>query len=144
MSYKYDNEYNNMEENLYENDSGFGTNHENKILKEINKNNKHYHTIRRRQSNGKYKKFSFYTTCPQGSNIRNAFTGKFYTHKVGSKDEDLYFKVIISTGDTSQYSPTLFYDSPIEYEKHMNCILNSEIKKVWEKKNIEARIENYK
>lgn len=61
-------------------------------------------------------------------NIRNAATGEYMDHMVGSNDENLYFKIIM----TSTNKPiTLFYNSPAEYEEHQQQDLSDEIKTVW-------------
>jgi len=40
-----------------------------------------------------------YSSGDIGSNIRDALTGQHYSYKVGSKDEDSFFKVCIITGE---------------------------------------------
>ncbi len=47
--------------------------------------------------------------------IRSAVTGERFEHKVGSADEHLYFKMIMTSGPKVL---TLFYKSPAEYELH--------------------------
>lgn len=55
-----------------------------------------------------------------GTVLRNAVTGAiYYGHKVGSKNESLYFKVKICTGEFGKEPLTLFYDSVEQYERHM-------------------------
>ena len=66
-----------------------------------------------------------------GSLIRNAETGEYYKYKVGTMDEDLFFKTMISTGPGNL---TLFYDSPTQYERHQYVTLDDVIKTRWENK----------
>jgi hypothetical protein len=80
-----------------------------------------------------------YTSGDSGVRIRNAETGQYYKYKVGSKDEDLFFKIALATGElkTTNGSNVLFYDSPEQYEKHLMTEVDQEIKDRWvEKKKI--------
>ena len=78
--------------------------------------------------NGKLKKtgIELYTTGCCGSNIRDAETGEYYQHIVGTADEDLYFKVILATGECNSKngSSTLFYLSPKHYSDHFGVNSN--------------------
>lgn len=58
----------------------------------------------------KDKKIGVYTSGDVGSRIRNAETGEYYNYTVGSKYEDLFFSVRLSTGECNgKYKlPTLF------------------------------------
>ena len=62
-------------------------------------------------------------------------------HLVGSKYEDLYFKVRSSDLGIGQEGATFFYHSPGEYERHNSAMLSPEIKEKWEKKSQKARRE---
>ena len=73
--------------------------------------------------------------------IRNAITGQRSNCKVGSRDEDSFFSVIISTGE-HQSPITLFYNTTEEYERHHRCILNQETKERWYQKNFNYRREH--
>ena len=81
-----------------------------------------------------------YSAGDSGSNIRNAETGDYYKYKVGSKDEDLFFKAALASGKlkTKNNSNILFYDSPEQCEKHLMIELENYIKEQWvdKKKNI--------
>jgi hypothetical protein len=72
--------------------------------------------------NGKSRKtgIDLYTTGCCGSQIRDAESGEYYQHIVGTADEDLYFKVILATGECKSRngSSTLFYLSPKHYITH--------------------------
>lgn len=84
-----------------------------------------------------YKKLtniSFYTTSlTPGFRIRNAVSGSKEPFIVGSKNEDLYFKVSLNTGELSRntYSNTMFFNSPEEYETHFYTKLSDDIKSNW-------------
>jgi hypothetical protein len=87
----------------------------------------------------KQTKIDVYTTGVFGSNIRDAETGEFYKEMVGSFDEDLYFKVAMSTGElkSKNGSNTLFYTSPEQCMRHLRGMeISKEIIYTWElKKN---------
>ena len=61
-----------------------------------------------------------YTTSGVGSYIRDAETGEFYPHLMGSKDEHLYYSIILATGELNSKngSNVLFYQSPYHYKAH--------------------------
>ena len=89
---------------------------------------------------GKMKKarVDCYTSGDAGTCIRNAETGNYYKYKVGSMEEDLFFKISLSTGElkTRNSSNLLFYDSPEHYENHLMTSVVQTIKDSWtEKKN---------
>ena len=82
------------------------------------------------------KRIDFYTTGGVGSNIRDAETGEYYTNFVGSKEEDLYFKVALVTGEckSKNKSNTLFFISPSSYASHMYSEVSNENIAKWEQK----------
>lgn len=82
-------------------------------------------------------KIGIYTSKSYGCHIRDAETGEYYPHLVGSADEDLYFKVILSTGECTSKngSSTLFYLSPQHYMKQFNCRLNESLLVKWQLKH---------
>lgn len=79
---------------------------------------------------------SIYTSSGTDSNIRDAETGAYYSHLVGSADEDLYFKVVLATGEckSKNGSSTLFYLTPRHYMSHLNCEVDDEIVQIWQEK----------
>ena len=99
--------------------------------------NKIYRSLPR-ASDGKIvkTKIDVYTTGSIGSIIRNAETGAYYNYYVGSKNEDLFFKVSLSTGECNSKndSNTLFYLSPQHYMSHMNTDLSMSVINSWEEK----------
>lgn len=94
---------------------------------------------------GKYRKtvtIENYGSGQQGSRIRNAVTGEIYSklELVGSKFEDLFFKVIESTGHFNRRDPLiLFYDTPDQYENHHFTTVNPLTKEKWYEKCLTTR-----
>lgn len=89
--------------------------------------------------NGKlYKKYvteyNVYGSRNQGTLIRNAVTGEKMYYHVGSKGEDLYFKVITTNIPGAKGPVTLFYYSPSEYEFHQYTNVSDTIKDNWRHK----------
>ncbi len=91
------------------------------------------------------KKIEVYTSSCTGSRIRDAETGAYLTSLVGSKDEDLYFKVNLATGEctSANGSTTLFYSSPQHYANHLMCDVDPQIALRWEDKQ-KARLSEMK
>ena len=70
-----------------------------------------------------------------GSYIKNAATGEYTNHRVGSEAENLYFCVANCTGLDKLYGPVhLYYDSPSQYENHQFTIVDQETKDAWFKR----------
>lgn len=81
------------------------------------------------------KRIKIYTTTSnRGSKIRDAETGEYYSNRVGSRDEHLFFKVILATGEctSANGSSTLFFSSPQHYMNHLHCDVNQDIISSWE------------
>lgn len=87
------------------------------------------------------KKIEIYTSSGSGNHIRDAETGEYLNYIVGSSDEDLFFKVMLATGECSSAnrSYTLFYASPQHYSNHLLCDVNPQVTAAWEKKR-DARL----
>lgn len=97
------------------------------------------HTIIR--GKGKDKRFiTFFETNYGNKFCINAKSNHPYNAKYGSKDEDGLFSVILSTGETGQTPPVLFYDSPEEYERHFDVLVSKETKQRWHKKQLAYRL----
>jgi hypothetical protein len=84
---------------------------------------------------------AYSTSSTPGTKIRDAITGaRDERFKVGSSDEDLYFKVRMAIGhvgsekDENKAETTLFYDNPEQYERHMHAIVSPEHKEYWGEK----------
>lgn len=126
-------------------------------LQTIKKTDNGYNKICRKV-NDKKEIIPIYTSGGTGKPIRNALTGgyfynqvenKYYNpelswdnrynksiHTVGSVYEDLYFKVVLATGECNNSSSTLFYLSPNHYLYHIsnNTILSEDTILKWKEK----------
>jgi hypothetical protein len=86
------------------------------------------------------KTIEFYdSTSVMGTTIRYATTGIYTSgHKVGSRDEDLYFKVVDTTHPPNSkgiHVPCyLYYESPEQWEKHFGGSCSEETKNTWREK----------
>ena len=111
-----------------------------KIMKETQSIDRGYNVIYRVVPNKKGKlvrtPINIYTSSDVNSNIRDAETGAYYSHRVGSADEDLYFKVILPTGEckSKNGSSTLFYLSPRHYISHLYGHVSDDTFQIWEEK----------
>jgi hypothetical protein len=85
-------------------------------------------------------KVEAYSSGDTGCRIRDAITGdRYQTYKVGSKYEDLFFKIrLASQNFAGRDPPTLFYSSPEQYEKHTKESVGSKIKEKWFVKKLAA------
>jgi len=113
-------EFKNMTEGLKKDDKGY-----NVIWRMMVKNDKMKKT-----------KIEIYTSSGHGCHIRDAETGEYHVSMVGTADEDLYFSVVLATGEckSKNGSSTLFYLSPQHYMTHFNCELDPSIISSWEEK----------
>lgn len=76
-----------------------------------------------------------YASGLTGTFIINAVTGFTSNCKVGSKDEYLFYRVSISTGEGRNSQPIyLYYDSPEQYEEHYLTNADPLIKEQWNKR----------
>ena len=113
---------------------------EHKIIKDTKSMDRGYSLIYRSRTNKKGQlvrtPISIYTSGDVNSNIRDAETGAYYSHLVGSTDEYLYFKAILATGEckSKNGSSTLFYLSPRHYMSHINGEVSDDTFKMWEEK----------
>jgi hypothetical protein len=89
-----------------------------------------------------------YTTNDMpGTMIRDAITGSRYSeYRVGTRNEHLFFKVGIATGELGPNSALVFFDSPEQYEKHFkgSCLVSQVDKEKWTNKCAEIRALNNK
>jgi hypothetical protein len=77
----------------------------------------------------------------QGTRIINAVTGNKYNIKVGSAEENLFFKVTDSTGFNGRNEPLmLYYDSPEQYENHYFTNVSQDAKKQWMQRSQNYRV----
>ena len=83
---------------------------------------------------GVKKYIDIYTTrYTPGSKIRCAVTGYiFHDYKVGSHDEDFFFKVCLSgIVPENSYGKFLYFSSPSDYENYFNAFVDNNIKNAW-------------
>ncbi len=81
-----------------------------------------------------------YGSGQNGTRIRNAVTGQRYPYFVGTKSEDLFFKVSNATGLNGRKDTLiLFYDSPEQFENHYHTVVSTDIKNTWNEKFLIAR-----
>jgi hypothetical protein len=90
------------------------------------------------------KKIHIFETSTQPSKIIvNGATGypfqdeRLNPYRVGSKEEFLLFKVKYAGLESKVPPCTLFFDNPEQYERHMSCTLDVEIKKKWNERYLE-------
>ena len=94
---------------------------------------------------GEYQRFdSIYDLSSFPSIDSRKFDKKVIRQKVGLFDEDIYFKVMICTGENKMKNEpiTLFYHTPEQYENHFQVEIPIEDKKRWAKKRRDL-IQNY-
>jgi hypothetical protein len=100
-------------------------------------------TIRRRINDKNVKIIFFETHTTPNSVIRHAMSGdRCDPYKVGTEDEDLFFSVILATGETGQNISVLFYDNPEQYEAHFHTNLSQSAKDLWREKHNQALLRN--
>lgn len=75
----------------------------------------------------------FETKSTTGRTIRNAVSGlRDVGYHAGTYDENLYFVVTHATGETGSREPiNLYYDSPEQWERHMNVVCPMDVKERW-------------
>jgi hypothetical protein len=130
---EYDDRYTPLEANDYDAPDF----NKDSALKKSKVLNRGYHRISRNLlfSNNKNitkVEIGVYGSGSHESPIRNAETGEYYKYKVGTMDEDLFFKVMISSLEIPTGPITLFYNSPEHYERHQYIELDEVTKKKWE------------
>ena len=73
-------------------------------------------------------------SSPSAGFIRNASSGVREPYKVGSKYEDLFFRVKDTGLYTGNAPRKLFYRNPEEYERHQFQVLPKQVKIAWHEK----------
>jgi hypothetical protein len=93
-----------------------------------------YRMLKKTDGTLKKTKIELFTSSGTGTYIRDAETGQYYDYLVGSLDEDLFFKVVLATGEckSKNGSNTLFFNSPHHYMSHMKCEVRPDIIIKWE------------
>jgi hypothetical protein len=85
-------------------------------------------------NNGKNKtvKINIYGSGDNGSYIRNAVTGVYTNHRVGSEASNLYYIVANCCGIDKINGPVqLYYDTPSQYEAHQFTTVDHSVKEAW-------------
>ena len=103
-----------------------------KMMEELKKMDKGYNKTYR--YNGKKRiAVEFYTTnITPGHIIRNAITGVHQSKfLVGSRCEDLFYKVANSCDVCSNDQHIMFFDSPEQYERHFHTTVSQPCKEEW-------------
>jgi len=74
----------------------------------------------------------YQTLSTPGIMIRDAITGaRSQENRVGSKEEDLFFKARFTIGKGDNDGPLVFFNSPEQYERHMHTTISQELKEKW-------------
>lgn len=125
-------------ENDFENDSNNlkKQNFTNSAFQKLNNNYEKYSIpFNKIWIDGKfYKRITIknYGSGCQGTRIINAVTGTKYNIKVGSAEENIFFKVTDSSGINGRNEPLmLYYDSPEQYENHYFTNVSQDTKQQW-------------
>lgn len=77
---------------------------------------KNCYKITKKDARGKPFSFNVYGSGISGSQIRHAVGGEYTRFIVGTKDEELFYKVCVATGENRDGPLTLFFNSHDEYE----------------------------
>ena len=122
--------YDNMDENIHN-----GSNKK-KIYANLAKESNYLQLVinvpHANKMSNKQVKIGCYMAGSPGTTIVNAQTGQKYPgHFVGKYDEDLYFKVMLCSGENGPNPVTLFYDNPVQYEKHFYRTVSQKTKDDW-------------
>jgi hypothetical protein len=82
------------------------------------------------------------TNLTPGSIIRDAVTGsRMNKFKVGSRDENFFFKTRLSIVGTDLFdNNTFFFDSPEQFERVLCMPVSQEVKEAWHARLIEERL----
>jgi len=116
--YGYDNDY---DENAF---SGSNRQKVNKVLTETTDDKMCFKIKRYDAETQKNKTIIVFGSGDQGATIRNAVTGeKYYGHRVGSKNEDRYFKTRLSTGELGLKNSVLLVFILLEPKELNNCAI---------------------
>ena len=137
----------NFDEGEYiEKDKEKGKLNSKKVITEMKREDAHFYRIHHASNiwmNEQFYKQLFiecYSSGNTGAHIRDAVTGDFTRYIVGSRDEDLFFKVRDATGimSTRGDSGSFFYMSPEQCENNRYCEIDKSVKDAWNIKYTEA------
>jgi hypothetical protein len=77
--------------------------------------------------------------------IRNAVSGKMMPHRIGSKYDDYYFRIMdvrgLGTTSKNNLPRKLFYEDPEQCERHLGLTISQTMKSEWieKRRNIRSR-----
>ena len=129
-----------------ENDLDFTIHRELENMKNMDKkHSKVYKQTVRSDGTLKRTKVDIYFSGGCNTHIRDAESGRYYSDLVGSANEDLYYKVSLSTGEHSGNSGynTLYYLSPEHCESHLGLEIDQQSVANWlEKKQFRMQSVN--
>ena len=103
-----------------------------KMLEDLRKLDKGYNKTYR-YFNKKRVPVEFYTTCIKPRYpIRNAITGVYQReYLVGTRDEDMFYKVANCADKCNNDQHVMFFDSPEQYERHFHVTVDQASKEKW-------------
>jgi hypothetical protein len=101
----------------------------------------HYHKYNINKKGMTIKIESYSTRSMPGSFIRCPYTGIRSNDRVGSSDEDFYFKVSMPAISKGNEAVVYFYNSPEDFERHHLVSLSQEIKKKFHDRKMAIKIE---
>ena len=99
----------------------------------------HKYVITKKGMNIKVESYS--TRSIPGALIRCPYTGIRSNDRVGSSDEDFYFKVSMPSISNGNEPVVYFYNSPEDFERHHLVSLSQEIKKKFHDRKIAIKNE---
>lgn len=108
---------------------------------ETNTNDPGYFCVKERVRGKKTRVVAYSSSLIPGVPIRNAMTGYFETDymgkptaRVGTPDEDRFFKITLAINGIGSNTRTLFYDSVGQYERHFKTRVSQATTDRWNKK----------
>jgi len=103
---------------------------------------KGYFCVKQREHGRKFRVEGYSSCGIPGEPIRNAVTGYYEidymgkaTSRIGSPDEDKFFKVVLAINGIGADTRTLFYDSVGQYERHYRTRASQSTLDIWNKKS---------
>ncbi len=106
-----------------------------KFYEDLKNSDTGYFCISKNVKGKNYKIEMYNSGVTIGNKIRDAITGTYSNYKIGSNNEDLFFKVRMPTGIKNN-NVTLFYYCISDFEKHQKTIVSDTVKRKWiDKKN---------
>jgi hypothetical protein len=136
--YNNDDDFSMTSENTSDTNNSFFSTFISNANKKKEKNKKHKHGLVKVKYliDKKHTTFHVYNSgFIPNSYIRDAITGYKYNKKIGTKDENLFFKVVMPGINPKKREPIfLFFDSPESFERFFIIKCSTEIKNKWMKK----------